>query len=105
MKTSLTQTIIEKAKPQKSAYEIRDARLPGLLIRIQPSGVKTYYCEYRRGSRVKLGRFQTFSVKKAREKAKGILKEVYVGGDPALTIRRKKKAIIYKVFLEEHFGP
>lgn len=105
MKTSLTQTIIEKATPRKSAYEIRDTRLPGLLIRVQPSGVKTYYCEYRRGSRVKLGRFQTFSVKEAREKAKDILKEVYDGGAPALAIRRRKRAITYDKFLEEHYGP
>jgi len=105
MKISLTQTVIEKAIPRSSPYEIRDTRLPGLLVRVQPSGVKTFYCEYRRGSRVKLGRFQTFSVKEAREQAKAVLKEVYNGGDPALAIRRKKKAVTYEQFLSEHYGP
>jgi len=105
MKTSLNQSTIEKSKPKKKAYEIRDTKLPGLLVRVQPSGVKTYYCEYRRGSRVKIGRFQTLSVKDARERAKDILKEVYAGGDPALAMRRKRKAISYDLFLKDHYAP
>jgi len=38
MKRAITQTTIEAAKPQAKAYEIRDTKVSGFLIRVQPSG-------------------------------------------------------------------
>ncbi|PHS34779.1 MAG: integrase [Robiginitomaculum sp.] len=105
MKIAMTQTLIEKAKAKSKPYEIRDVRLIGLLVRVQPTGKKTYYCEYRRGARIKIGQFQAFSVKEARNRAKEILADYYQGGDPALILRQKRTASTYLDFLEKHYFP
>ena len=89
--------------PKVKPYEIRDARLMGFLIRVQPSGRKTYYCEYRRGARIKIGQFQTLSVKMAHDRAKEILAEYYRGGEPAIEMKRNKSASTYKQYLEERY--
>jgi len=49
VQTALTQSVVERAKLPTRPYEIRDSRLNGFLVRAQPSGVKSFYCEYDRG--------------------------------------------------------
>ena len=39
---TLTDPIIKGLKPQAASYEIADAVVPGLFIRVQPSGFKGY---------------------------------------------------------------
>jgi hypothetical protein len=38
------------------AYELRDTQTRGLILRAQPTGRKTYYCQAARTKRVKIGR-------------------------------------------------
>ena len=73
MKITLTQSTVHKAIAKPKPYEMRDDKLIGFLVRIQPSGLKTYYCEYRRGARVKIGSHSVFDTKSARLQAKDIL--------------------------------
>jgi len=89
MKRAITQTTIDTAKPKTKAYEIRDTKVSGFLVRVQPSGRKTYYCEYKRGARVKIGQFQTLSTKQARDQALNILAKYIQGEDPA---QKRKEA-------------
>jgi len=103
MKTAITQTVIEKAKPKEKPYEIRDKRLVGFLVRVQPTGKMTYYCEYRRGGRVKIGPESAYSVKSARILAKQILADYYQGGEPAIAIKKAKTIATYRDYLEEHY--
>jgi len=105
MKLSLSQTAIEQAKPKQKAYEIRDTRLSGFLIRVQPSGRKTYYCEYRRGARVKIGLFQTLSTKQARSQAQKIIADYSCGGDPAHDKKNKRDSLSYGKYLETYYYP
>ena len=45
----------------------------GLLLRVQPSGVRTYYVQVSRGRRVRIGAAGTFTLGQAEERAKKIL--------------------------------
>ncbi|WP_171091348.1 integrase family protein [Ruegeria sp. HKCCD9179] len=45
----LTSTRVRNLKPRTQRYEVRDAQTPGLLVRVFPSGVKSYYLRARVG--------------------------------------------------------
>ncbi|PHS25511.1 MAG: hypothetical protein COA85_06880 [Robiginitomaculum sp.] len=103
MKMNLTQSVVDKASNQSKPYEIRDTKLTGFLIRIQPSGRKTYYCEYRRGARVKIGTHDRYNLKLARVQARKVITSYLQGDDPAARLRQARKIRTYKDFLEERY--
>ncbi|WP_427453575.1 tyrosine-type recombinase/integrase [Litorimonas sp. WD9-15] len=103
MKVTITQAVIDKAQTRSKPYEIRDKKLVGFLIRVQPTGKMTYYCEYRRGGRVKIGPESAYSVKSARVLARQIIAEFHQGGEPAITAKKAKDIATYQDFLEEHY--
>ena len=47
MKALITQELIRTLKPQAKPYEVRDPRLKGFLLRVQPTSVMTYYAGVR----------------------------------------------------------
>lgn len=61
------------AKASERPFEIRDDSLKGFLIRIQPSGVRTYYVQVKRNLRVKVGAVGVLTPDEARERATQIL--------------------------------
>jgi site-specific recombinase XerD len=99
MQTNITNRTIKSLTIKDKPYEIRDTQLKGLLLRIQPSGVMTYYVEFRRAKRVKLGRADAITPVQAREQAKTILSEAYKGEDPTQK-KRLERAQTYLQFLE-----
>lgn len=105
MRTVLTQAIVEKAVASKGILELRDARLTGLVLRVQSSGVKSYYCEYGRGKRLWLGRAEVLGLSEARDAARKALASVYRGDDPASERKKKKAVSTYGEFLDEHYTP
>jgi integrase len=58
-----------RAKP----YEIRDTRLAGFILRVQPSGVRAYYAEVGRARRVAIGKVEQFTPEEARDRCEKIL--------------------------------
>lgn len=79
----LTQHTAEGAKPKAKPYEIHDkgqGHVRGLLLRVQPSGAKTYYVQIARGKREKVGP-GALTLKGAREKAQEILGLASTGHD------------------------
>ena len=50
MRAALTQMAIEKLPVPSSKVDHRDTRLKGLVLRVMPSGAKSWYCEYARGN-------------------------------------------------------
>lgn len=96
MKLLITDAAVKALEPQDKPYEVRDEKAPGFLLRVQPSGVMTFYVEYRkpatdkqgwRRDRVKLGGYPVLNVPKARKKAEAMLAEIKLGADPAATRR------------------
>jgi len=69
---TIAQAAVRTDKPAKP-YEVRAARPQGLLLRVQPSGKRTFYVQTGRGKRVKIGPAGTFTLKQAEERAKRIL--------------------------------
>lgn len=43
----LTQSACKKAHPREKRYDIRDASICGLFLRVETSGRKTWYINYR----------------------------------------------------------
>lgn len=92
MQAALTQPMIDKLPLPRKVADYRDTRLKGLVLRITPAGVRTFYCEYARGKRVWLGRGDVLGIAEARESARGILAQVYRGEDP-IEARRPKAEV------------
>jgi integrase len=86
MQEKLTQTIVQKITPTGKRQKIKDLVLPGLLLRVEPSGKKTWYIDYKRsnGQRTyhKIGSAEILTVVQARDVAQKFLASVTLGNDP-----------------------
>jgi hypothetical protein len=49
-KIKLTKTVVEAARPQTAAVELRDTLVPGFLCKITPTGRKVFMLQYRTNS-------------------------------------------------------
>ena len=87
---NITNRTVSQAKPKDKPFEIRDGGLQGLVLRVQPSGVMTYYFEYARGRRMLVGRADSLSPEQARDIAKGIEAQYRAGEDPMDKKRREE---------------
>ena len=62
----LTKTVVETAQPEKDPYELRDAAIPGFLLKVTPIGRKVFRVAYvaNNGQRRKpaIGRFGEITV-------------------------------------------
>lgn len=90
MQRALTDKTIEALKPQEKRYEVHDLRCPGMSLRVERSGRKTFTIKFRYGveqKRMKLGVYSRLSLATAREKAVELLRQVDEGIDP--TKRRR----------------
>jgi integrase len=83
---NLTARYLDQLKPQAKRYEVFDAMVPGLAIRVSRSGRKTftlYYRHRRRMRRVGLGRYPDVLLEKARKIATQQRGRIFDGADPA----------------------
>ncbi|MDD3708617.1 MAG: Arm DNA-binding domain-containing protein, partial [Aminobacterium sp.] len=86
----LTNTYIKNLKPDKKRYTIRDTETKGLLLRVEPSGKKTFYLDYtinEKRSSKKLGDAKILTVTEAREMATLLLGKIIKG----ISISEKEK--------------
>lgn len=108
MKARLVTKIVREIQPQERPFEVWDTELRGLLVRIQPTGIRTFYCTYRtrdgRRNRVRIGDAMIISVSTARDEAQKLLADVIRGLDPSME-KQKAKAQSFKKFLSERYGP
>lgn len=95
---------VDAARPKDRPYELHDDGLEGFILRVQPTGVKTFYCVYGRGKRIRIGRADAMSTQDARELATRYLDQSYRGEDPKAT-RKPKQVLTYRDFLAEHYAP
>ena len=70
------------AQRAKKPFEIYDSRLPGLTLRVQPSGVRSYYARFGRNRRIALGKVGTLLPEEARDKCRKVLGNVAHGRNP-----------------------
>ena len=83
----LTKTVVDTAQPEKDPYKLRDAAIPGFLLKVTPTGRKVFMVAYvaNNGQRRKpaIGRFGEITVEQARAIAQDWLADVRKGKDPS----------------------
>ena len=108
MQAKIGNALIPKLKPDAKPFEVNDTELKGFLLRVQPSGVVSYYCSYRnrdgKRNRVSLGRHPTVTPAQARDHARQVLASVVHGEDPAQA-KKIIKTHTLKTFIDEDYCP
>jgi integrase len=104
MQAIISASLIKQLRPAEKPFEVRDIRTKGFLLRVQPSGAMTFYCEYGRGKRIALGRSGIIAPDRARDKAKDILAGAHFGDDPMVD-RRLGKAHTLGSYLDGVYEP
>lgn len=104
MLQSITKQVIQQIQPQSRPFEVRDKRLRGFILRVQPSGHMSYVCEYGRGKRLTIGPAAVFTPTQARDEARQILADAIKGIDPA-TARNRRRGFTLKSFIENKYRP
>lgn len=70
------------AQPQAKPFEVWDSRLSGFVLRVQPSGARSYYAQIGRGKRVAIGKVGELTPDEARERCAKVLGNVAHGRPP-----------------------
>lgn len=70
---TLTATIVRKAKPAEKEYAIHDTKQPGFILRVQPSGAKSW-CIRIGSKRITLAAVSELSLRDARTEARALLR-------------------------------
>lgn len=95
----LTKRIVEAAMPREKEYYLWDEDIPGLGLRVLPSGRKQYIVQYRAGRRsrrISLGPHTVLTAEKARSNALVILNDARSGKDPAGERDSYRNALLVK---------
>ncbi len=100
----LTGRTVQGAKPLDKPYEIRDTDLKGLLLRVQPSGIKSFVVEFSRGKRRTIGSASIVTLEQARVTARQWLADRDKGKLPA-PARGKNKPVTLGEFIEKKYQP
>lgn len=92
----LTNTVVERLTPKAGGYyDVRDTEVRGFMVRVQPSGAKTFYVRYtlpgRRQRYYRIGDAGTLPVAEAREAARAHWASVVKGTDPMVEKQRPKE--------------
>jgi integrase len=96
--------LLAKIKPKTKPYDIRDTRLTGFFLRVQPSGRMSYYCEYARGKKFYIGKAEVIKPDDARETARQTLADYSKGVDPNETKNASANQDLSS-FLDNEYGP
>lgn len=103
MQATINNTLVKNLKVQDKQYDVRDSKLKGFLIRVNPSGKMSYVCEYKRGNRINIGSTEIFTPTQARDRAKEILGDAIKGINPSENKPDHNITLIN--FMEKHYQP
>jgi integrase len=104
MRALLTKRLIDAAQPQAKPYELRDANVKGLILRVQPSGHKAWIIEWTRGKRRTLGAYSHLTVDQARAHASHAMAEYIQQGLPTIA-RVVRDCPTLERFLHDEYLP
>jgi Arm DNA-binding domain len=85
-KRKLTELIVKRQRPDAAPYLIWDTKQAGLVLRVQPTGARSWYCVYSRHGRprwYRLGDANAIGLADARTLAAEAMLQVARGRDPA----------------------
>jgi integrase len=95
----------KSATPADKPFEIRDDLLKGFILRVQPSGARTYYVQIARNHRVKIGAVGVLTPDEARERASKILGNHAHGRDPLDGLAGGRTGSTLSAFIENTYSP
>ena len=104
VRKSISNKLLATLWPKDRPYEVRDTRLTGFILRVQPSGHMSYVCEYGRGRRMTIAKVGVITPAQARDEARQILADRVQGNDPRV-LRNKRKIQTLGKFVEHEYGP
>ncbi|MGZ3697304.1 MAG: tyrosine-type recombinase/integrase [Bdellovibrionota bacterium] len=95
-------------EPGEKPYQVHDTDIHGFLIRVQPTGVMTYYYEYRLPcgirNRIRIEKHGKITPEQARDRAKNIAADLVKGIDPKAA-KRQAKMLSLRVYVETIYRP
>jgi len=95
---NISQKDIRNAVPREKEWEMRDSSVTGLLLKIAPTGLKTWTVRYTpaggRRNNKKLGTYPAMTVAMARAQALKVLGQATAGKDPGRDDKREKRATL-----------
>lgn len=95
---TLTLKTIHAAKPTGKLYRLRDAAVPGLVLRISPAGTRAWAVTWGRGQERIIGNYPVMTLDGARDAARRELGEVAEHGAPLAVIKAAKPDAVVKTF-------
>lgn len=102
---TLTKIIVEGVKPKARAYRLWDAKVPGLALRVLPTGRSSYEVHWRRNRALVLGTNGVMTLEGARVAARRVLGEVAHHGAPLSTTGGVGKGATFGEYLGKRYGP
>jgi hypothetical protein len=109
MQADITNALLNKLKSNGKAYDVRDTKLKGFIVRVNTSGKLVYMCEYTRAKRIMVGRVGVISLTAAREEARKVLADAVNGIDPkkarVLSDSNDNHSMTLKDFILNKYGP
>ncbi|MEM1420904.1 MAG: site-specific integrase [Pseudomonadota bacterium] len=96
-KIRLSKRAVEALAPAARLYAVWDAEIPGFGLRVFPSGVQTYFLQYRSPrkrttQKKKIGRHGQVTAEEARRIARELLGRIAMGSDPASELAADRAA-------------
>ena len=92
----ITKKVIDDAAPRAAKYALWDDAVPGLTLRVMPSGVKSWVLRYRTQAGIQrdhtIGRAEAFHPEDARAEARRVLVAAGKGEDPTQARREARSA-------------
>lgn len=108
MKERIENALLKSIKPGEKILDIWDTKLPGFVLRVYPSGSKSFLCSYRRddGRRTwtSLGTSAVLTPSQARELARDVLSKVQQGRDPVKE-KRLVRGKSLRTFITQDYAP
>ena len=101
---NLTDQTLRRSAPRDTAYRIWDTKVPGLVVRVLPSGVKSFNVAWSRSSSKAIGRYPAMTVEMARTQALGILQDAAKNGTPEVARKRPTSGTL-RQFLDTDLAP
>lgn len=102
---NFTKTAIAALPSKADRYEEQDTKVPGLRVRVSPSGVKTFYLLRRINGpqeRIKIGRFPQTHPETARQRAEQLNAEITLGANPAAVKRSAKGGLTLNALFNDY---
>lgn len=104
MSSVLTKRIVLASEPRDRPYELRDAQVRGLILRVQLSGHKARIVTWAHAKPRTLGSVEHPTLDQARDQARQAVAEYVQSGLPTLA-KSKPTSCTLETLLNDHFEP